>query len=529
MGLPCRGHAAASAHRAPRSAPSRERRDRRRLRPERPGLRRRARARGRDGHGARGGRDDRRRHADERADRAGPAPRPLLRGPPDGGRVAVPELARARPARARVVLARGRPRPSARRRQRRGDVALARPDRRGTRRGRRRLAASVRALGGCLGTCSPTTSSSRSCISPSTRFASCASACPRRCRPPCSRERWKGPQARALFGGVAAHAFSPLGGLMSSSVGVALITACHAYGWPVARGGSRSITDALASFVTENGGTIETGVRVTSLSELPAAEVVALDLAPGRGRRDRRRQAARRASRAPTAATGTGPAPSRSTSRWRAGCRGRTRRAGGRGPSTPPARSRRSSPPSATSTAAGCPSGRSCSSPSSTSPIRAARRATSIRSGPTPTCRAATTATPTEALLDQIERFAPGLRERIVASAVRPASDFAAYNANYVGGDIITGANTPVQVLFRPRFALDPYATGIPGVYICSAATPPGAGAHGMNGYNAARSALKMVGACLVWPPPGACRCRDPRGRTPALRASATRRPAARR
>ena len=91
---------------------------------------------------------------------------------------------------------------------------------------------------------------------------------------------WKGPQARALFGGVAAHAVSPLGGLMSSSVGAALITAGHAYGWPVARGGSSSITGALASFVTENGGTIETGVRVTSLSDLPAAEIVAFDLAP---------------------------------------------------------------------------------------------------------------------------------------------------------------------------------------------------------------------------------------------------------
>jgi phytoene dehydrogenase-like protein len=100
----------------------------------------------------------------------------------------------------------------------------------------------------------------------------------------------------------------------------------------------------------------------------------------------------------------------------------------------------------------------------------------------------------TEALLDQIERFAPGLRERIVARAVRRTDEFPAYNSNYVGGDIITGANTPVQVLIRPRLAVDPYATGIPGVYICSAATPPGPGAHGMNGYNAARSALKHLG-----------------------------------
>jgi phytoene dehydrogenase-like protein len=98
------------------------------------------------------------------------------------------------------------------------------------------------------------------------------------------------------------------------------------------------------------------------------------------------------------------------------------------------------------------------------------------------------------ALIDQIERFAPGLRERIVAKAVRTPAQLTAHNANYVGGDIITGANTPLQVLVRPRFALDPYSTGIPGVFICSAATPPGAGAHGMNGYHAARSALKYLG-----------------------------------
>jgi phytoene dehydrogenase-like protein len=100
----------------------------------------------------------------------------------------------------------------------------------------------------------------------------------------------------------------------------------------------------------------------------------------------------------------------------------------------------------------------------------------------------------TEAILDQIERFAPGLRERIVGREVRSPADLAAYNANYAGGDIITGANDPLQILMRPRIAADPYATGIPGVFICSAATPPGAGVHGMNGYNAARSALRGLG-----------------------------------
>ena len=96
----------------------------------------------------------------------------------------------------------------------------------------------------------------------------------------------------------------------------------------------------------------------------------------------------------------------------------------------------------------------------------------------------------TETVIDQIERFAPGLRERIVGTSVRPTMEFPDYNANYVGGDIITGANTPVQVLIRPRFALDPYSCGADGLFMCSAATPPGAGVHGMNGFNAAQSVL---------------------------------------
>ena len=91
---------------------------------------------------------------------------------------------------------------------------------------------------------------------------------------------WKTPQARALFGGVAAHSFSPLGRPMSSSVGCALIDACHAFGWPVARGGSQSIANALAGVLEEHGGRIETGRRVSSLGELADADAVVFDLAP---------------------------------------------------------------------------------------------------------------------------------------------------------------------------------------------------------------------------------------------------------
>ncbi|TML96982.1 MAG: FAD-dependent oxidoreductase, partial [Actinobacteria bacterium] len=99
----------------------------------------------------------------------------------------------------------------------------------------------------------------------------------------------------------------------------------------------------------------------------------------------------------------------------------------------------------------------------------------------------------TAAIEAQIERFAPGFRDRILARHVRSAAQMEAHNANYVGGDVVTGANDPLQMVFRPRVALDPYATGIPGVFLCSAATPPGAGAHGMCGYNAANAALRRV------------------------------------
>jgi phytoene dehydrogenase-like protein len=99
----------------------------------------------------------------------------------------------------------------------------------------------------------------------------------------------------------------------------------------------------------------------------------------------------------------------------------------------------------------------------------------------------------TGVVIDQIERFAPGVRDRIVGMHVTGPAALERYNANYVGGDIGTGANSLRQLLLRPRAALDPYATGIPGMYLCSAATPPGAGVHGLCGHLAARSALRNL------------------------------------
>lgn len=96
----------------------------------------------------------------------------------------------------------------------------------------------------------------------------------------------------------------------------------------------------------------------------------------------------------------------------------------------------------------------------------------------------------TDAIIDQIERFAPGFRDRIVRTAVRSTTEMSRYNANYVGGDICTGAKDLPQLVFGPRTTLKPYSLGIAGNYLCSASTPPGPGAHGMCGANAAALAL---------------------------------------
>lgn len=305
--------------------------------------------------------------------------------------------------------------------------------------------------------------------------------------------RWRTEEARALFAGVAAHALRPLSSPASSAIGLALVTANHAYGWPVARGGSRSITDALAAELDAHGGKVETSVRVRSLRELPKADVVLLDVAPGAaadlaGEAMPRRvqRAYRRYRHGPGAhkvdLAVEGGIPWTNEACRRAGtvhvggtleevAVAQREIAAGRMPERPfvllsqqyladPGRSQ-----------------------GDTHPVWAYAHVPHGYTGDA-----------TQPLLDQIERYAPGTRERIVGMSVRPPGGFEDYNANYVGGDIVTGANDLLQVAVRPRLALDPYATGVPGVYLCSAATPPGAGVHGMCGANAAASALRHLG-----------------------------------
>jgi phytoene dehydrogenase-like protein len=299
-------------------------------------------------------------------------------------------------------------------------------------------------------------------------------------------------QARALFGGAAAHSFAPLSTPLSAAVGMALVASGHRYGWPVARGGSQAIATALAAAIEERGGRIETGRPLRSLGELPAADAVVLDLSPAAvlelagGRLPARvARAYRRYRHGPAAfkldLAVQGGVPWRQEEARRAG----TVHVGGpleeiaaaerdvnrgRMPSRPfllvgqqhladPSRSR-----------------------GDTHPVWAYAHVPRGYGGDA-----------SAAILDQIERFAPGLRERIVAQVATPPAAIGARNPNMDGGDIATGSNVGLRTLIRPRLALDPYATGAPGVFICSAATPPGAGAHGICGYNAAQSVLRSL------------------------------------
>jgi phytoene dehydrogenase-like protein len=304
--------------------------------------------------------------------------------------------------------------------------------------------------------------------------------------------RWSTPEARALFAGVAAHALRPFGSPASSAIGVALGTAAHRYGWPVAEGGSAAIGRAVSALLAEYGAKVETGVTVRSLDDVGSPDIVMLDVAPAAAARIVGDRMPRRISRTLTRYR-HGPGSFKVEFAVQGGVpwtHEESRRAGtvhvggtfeeiaatekdvvqGRMPERPfvlvgqqyvadPTRSRDDVHP--LYTYAHVPAGY--------------------------------TGDATAAIESQIERFAPGFRDRVLARHVTSTAGLEQHNANYVGGDVVTGANDPLQLVFRPRVALDPYTVGVDGVYLCSAATPPGAGAHGMCGYNAARSALDRL------------------------------------
>lgn len=296
-------------------------------------------------------------------------------------------------------------------------------------------------------------------------------------------------EAASLWAGAAAHAFRPFGSPLSSAIGVALAVSAHTSGWPVAQGGSQRIADALGAALRDHGGKIETDVTVDSLRGLPDVDLVLLDTSPAAAAELAGDQLPRRIARAyrryrhgPGAFkvdfAVEGGVPWLHEPSQRAG----TVHVGG-------------SLAEIAAAEAAIQRGRMPSRPFVLVGQQAVADPTRATGPLVPVYSYAHTphgfpGDATRAIIAQIERFAPGFEDRIVATHVRSTTEMSRRNPNYVGGDILTGANDPLQLLFRPRFSRRPYDTGIDGVYLCSAATPPGAGAHGLCGYWAATTAL---------------------------------------
>jgi phytoene dehydrogenase-like protein len=299
-------------------------------------------------------------------------------------------------------------------------------------------------------------------------------------------------RARALFGGVAAHLYQPLDRPLSASVGVMMIAAGHAYGWPVARGGSAAITRAMVGLLEELGGVVRTGVRVRSLTDLPSARVALLDVTPGQlleiagdrmpepgRRRARRWRYGSAAYKVDYAVRGGVP--------WEADGVARAGTVHLSGGFEETVRVERD-----------VSEGRLPDRPYVLLAQQHVADPDRVRDGVVPVWAYAHvphgySGDVGPAIDAQIERFAPGFAERIVARHETSPAEFEAYNPNYVGGDIAGGATDPWQLLARPRLSPDPYRTSVPGVWLCSSSTPPGAGVHGLCGYHAARSALRTL------------------------------------
>jgi phytoene dehydrogenase-like protein len=307
-----------------------------------------------------------------------------------------------------------------------------------------------------------------------------------------SRARFRGQRARGLFAGLAAHSMLPLTAPASASFGLMLAVVGHAFGWPLVRGGSQRLADGLVSYLRSLGGEVETGRPVESLEDLPPARAIVLDLTP----------------------------------------RGVLRAAG---PRLPPKYRRRLEGyrygPGV------CKLDWALEAPVPWQSAECARAAT-VHLGPTlaeieaSEAAVANGAHPKrpfvlvaqQSLFDesrapagkhtlwaychvpngsttdmadeveqQIERFAPGFRDLVLARSAMTAAEIESYNPNYVGGDINGGLQDLRQIVGRPTLRPDPYSTPAPGVFICSSATPPGGGVHGMCGYFAARSVLRSL------------------------------------
>jgi phytoene dehydrogenase-like protein len=305
-----------------------------------------------------------------------------------------------------------------------------------------------------------------------------------------ARSQFAGQAARALFAGLAGHSLLPLERRPAAAFGILLAMLAHAVGWPLPKGGSQQISNALANYLRSLGGCIFTGQRIERLEELPSSRAVLCDITP--------RQLLRIAGNRLTSAY------SRKLQRFRYGpgifkidwalnapipwTAGYCKRAGtvhvggtleevaaaegavGRGehPDKPFVL---------------------LAQPSVFDPSRAPDGRHTVWGY----CHVpnGSTVDMTTRIENQIERFAPGFRDCILERHTTNTAELEAYNPNNIGGDISGGIQDLWQIAQRPASIFHPYRTSIPGVYLCSSSTPPGGGVHGMCGYHAARAALR--------------------------------------
>lgn len=302
--------------------------------------------------------------------------------------------------------------------------------------------------------------------------------------------RFETDTAAGLFAGCAAHAFLPLSRPMTSAFGLLLTALGHRYGWPYARGGSRAISDALVAHLETLGGEVEKGQMITDLAQLPRSRVVLADITPAA-------LAALLADRLPESALRsyrrfrhgpaafkidyalTEPVPWTNPDLARAG----TIHLGG------------------TAEAVAAAEAAAWAGEDPARPFTLVCQPTSFDPSRSDDGRQAlwvyahvphgSTTDHTASIETLITEQAPGFADVVAARFVSTPADLEARNPNNVGGDIAGGAHTPSQLIFRPVVRRDPYTTPLDRVFLCSASTPPGAGAHGMCGHLAAESAYR--------------------------------------
>ncbi len=305
-------------------------------------------------------------------------------------------------------------------------------------------------------------------------------------------KRFTTEEAKGLFAGMAAHSIQPLSNLTTSAIGLVLMSAAHNGGWPIPQGGSQQIANALAGYFVSKGGTIQTGVYVKSLQSLPSSKAVLFDVTP----KQLLQIAGHRFS---------------ALYQWQL-----ERYRYGMGVFKVDFALAEAIP----FTNDNCRKAGTIHIGNTIEEIAAAEQSTSegkhsdkpfvllAQQSLFDSTRApqgkhtawaychvpnGSTVDRTEVIEQQIERFAPGFRERILAKHTFNTAALEAYNPNYIGGDINGGIIDIGQLFTRPALRWSPYKTSAKGLYICSSSTPPGGGVHGMCGYHAAQRVLKDI------------------------------------